>query len=62
MDYNHTRKICKGFVIKKLGGYHDLYLKSDTLILANVFKNLRNMCLEIYELDPERFLVAPRLA
>ena len=42
--------------------YHDLYLKSYTLLLADVFKNFRKMCLEIYNLDPTKFLSAPGLA
>ena len=32
-----TKRICKDFEIKKLGDYHDLYIQSDTLLLANVF-------------------------
>ena len=35
--------------------YHDLYVQSNTLLLDDVFKNFRNMCLEIYELDPAKF-------
>ena len=42
--------------------YHDLYVQSDTLVLADVFENLRSMCLEIYELDPSEFLSAQGLA
>ena len=45
----------KGFVKilkNKLGEYHNLYVKSNTLLLATVFQNFRNMRLEIYELDP----------
>ena len=39
-----------------------MYLQSNTILLANVFENFRNMCLEIYELDPAKFLSAPGLA
>ena len=39
-----------------------MYVQSDTLLLADVFENFRNMCLEIYELDPAKFLSAPGLA
>ena len=39
-----------------------MYLQNDTLLLADVFENCRNMCLEIYELDLEKFLSAPGLA
>ena len=38
-----------------------MYLKSDTLLLANIFKNFRKICLEIYELDPGKMFLAPRL-
>ena len=41
---------------------HDLYVQSDTLLLADVFENFRNKCIEIYELDPAHFLSAPGLA
>ena len=42
--------------------YHDLYVQSDTLLLADVFENFRNMCIKVYELDPAHFLSAPGLA
>ena len=45
-----------------IGEYHDLYVQSDTLLLADVFENFRNKCLEIYELDPIYFVSAPGLA
>ena len=38
-DYMHGKRICKDFEIKHLGEYHDLYLKSETLLLVDVFKN-----------------------
>ena len=61
-DYAHEKRVCKDFEIKKLGEYHDLCVKSNTLLLTDVFGNFRNMCLELYELDPARFLNAPGLA
>ena len=60
-DHAHTR-VCKDSEIKNLGEYHDLYVQSDTLLLADVFENFRNMCLVIYELDPAKFFSAPGLA
>ena len=39
-----------------------MYVKSNTLLLAHVFANFQNMCLEIYELDPAHFLSTPALA
>ena len=56
------QKTCKDFEIENLGEYHHLYVQSDTLLLADVFENFRNMCLEIYKLDPAKFLSAPGLA
>ena len=50
-DYEHPQKVWKVFKIKDLGEYHDLYVQSDTLLLADVFKNFRNKCNEIYKLD-----------
>ena len=61
-DYAHAQKVWKVFKIKNLGGYHDLYVQSDTLLLADAFENFRNKCIEIYELDPAHFLSAPGLA
>ena len=55
-DYMYAKRVCKEFEIKKLCEYHDLYLKSDTLLLADVFENFRKMCLKIYHLDPLKFL------
>ena len=61
-DYNHAERNCKDCEIKNLGEYHNFYLKSDTLQLADVFEDLRKMCLGIYELDPGKFLSATELA
>ena len=57
-----TRTQNKDLEIKNLGEYHDLYDQSDALFLADAFENFRNMCLEVYELDPAKFLPAPGLA
>ena len=45
-----------------MGGYHDLYLKSDVMILADVFEQFRKTCLEHYELDPCWYYTAPGLS
>ena len=45
-----------------MGECHDLYVQTDTLLLADVFESFRNMCFKIYELDPEKSLSAPELA
>ena len=57
-DYIHAQKVFQELKLKKLGEYHDLYAQSDTLLLADAFENFRNKCIEIYELDPARFLSA----
>ena len=44
-----------------IGDYHDLYVQNDTLLLADVFANFRNKCIEIYKLDPAHFLSATGL-
>ena len=54
-DYAHAKRVCKDFEIASLGEYHDFYVQSDTLLLADVFENFRNMCIEIYELDTANF-------
>ena len=40
------KRVCKDFEIKSLGEYHDLYLKSNTLLLTDVFENFRKICLK----------------
>ena len=47
---------------KKVGKYHDLYVQTDTLLLADVCETFRDKCIEIYGLDPSYFLSAPGLA
>ena len=61
-DYRYAKIVSKYFCNKNLGHYHELYVQSDTLLLADVFENFRNMSLKIYEIDPVHFLSAPGLA
>ena len=61
-DYAHAKRVYKDFEIKNLGDYPELYVQSEKSLLADVLENFRNICLEIYELDPARFLSALRLA
>ena len=61
-DYAHAHEVWNTFNIRNLGEYHDLYVKLDTALLADVFESFRNKCLEIYKLDPAYFLTAPGLA
>ena len=58
-DYAHAQKIWEVFELKNHVEYHDLYVKCDTLLLADVFQNFRDKCIEIYGLDPAHFLSAP---
>ena len=51
--------ISEAFEIKNLGEYHDLYVECSTYLLANVFENFRNMCLNEYGYDPAHFFTAP---
>ena len=60
-DYAHAQKVWSTFNIKNLGEYHDLYVQSDTALLADVFENFRDKCIEKYELDPAHFLSVPGL-
>ena len=61
-DYSHAKKVWDVFKIKNVGEYHDLYVQIDTLLLADIYENFRNMCLNIYELDPLHFVSASGLA
>ena len=62
IDYRHGNNVFKIFKLKNLGEHHDLYVQSDTLLLAEVFENFRNNCTKAYELDPAHFLSLPGLA
>ena len=62
IDYRHGNNVFKKFKLKNLGEYQDLYVQSDTLLLADVFENFRNMCIKVYELDPAHLLSLPGLA
>ena len=61
-EYNHARKVWETFDIKTMGEYHDLYLKSDVLSLADVFESFRKTCLQYYKLDPCHYFTSPGLS
>ena len=61
-EYAHAKRVCEDCEIKNLGEYHDLYVQRGALLLADVFENFRNMCINIYELDPAKFLSYPGIA
>ena len=62
IGYRHGNNVFKIFKLENLGDYHDLYVQSDTLLLADVFEHFRDMCIKEYELDPAHFLSLPGLA
>ena len=62
VDQRHAKRVFKKLNDKNLGNYHDFYVQSGTLWLADVFENFRNKCIKIYELDSAHFLLAPGLA
>ena len=59
---HEQKKVWEIFGIRNLGEYHNLYVQTDTLLLADIFENFRNMCLNTYELDPVYFVSSPGLA
>ena len=61
-DYQHAQNVWKTFKMKTMRDYHNLYLKSDVLLLSDVFENFRDVCLDNYRLDPAFYYTAPGLA
>ena len=60
--YQHVQKVWSAFSIRDLGEYHNLYLKTDVILLVNMFEAVRDTCLEHYKLDPAHFYTSPGLA
>ena len=58
-DYLHAQKVWDVFEIRNLGEYHDLYVQTDTLLLADVYDKFRDKCIEIYGLV---FLICTRIS
>ena len=61
-DFEHAQKVWKEFELKNMGDFHDLYLKTDVLLLADVMENFRKLCEEHYGLDPAHFFTVPGMA
>ncbi|XP_033121232.1 uncharacterized protein LOC117120319 [Anneissia japonica] len=58
-DYEHAARVYEHFGCKNLGDYHDLYLKTDVLLLADVFQNFRATAYRVYGLDPCNYFTLP---
>ena len=61
-DYQHAKKVWEVFEMEHLQDYHNLYNETDVLLLADVFENFRNICMENYKLDPAHYYTAPGLS
>ena len=61
-QYNHAQQVWSTFGLKTMGDYYDLYLRSDILLLADVFENFRQTCLQYYKLDPALYFTSPGLS
>ena len=61
-EYQHAQNVWNKFGLSSMGEYHDLYLKSDILLLADVFENFRKACQQYYELDPAHYFTTPGLS
>ena len=61
-EYEHACNVWREFRLNNMGEYHDLCLRTDTILLANVFESFRSICMESYGLDPAHFHTAPGLA
>ena len=61
-DFEHAQRVWKQFELKNMGDFHDLYLKTDVLLLSDVLENFRKLCEKNYELDPAHFFTIPGMA
>lgn len=59
LEYTHAQNVWTSFKINDLGSYSDLYLKTDVLLLADVFENFRTGCRDSYGLDPAHYYTTP---
>ena len=58
-DYQHAQEVWTTFDCQTIGDYHDLYLRTDVLLLADVFENFRKTAMATYGLDPAHYLTLP---
>ncbi|GFW47322.1 uncharacterized protein TNCV_2648101 [Trichonephila clavipes] len=59
-DHHHANHVCNAFNIKNLGDYSDLYVKTDVLLLSDIFENFRCVCMKAYNLDPVWYYTCTR--
>ena len=62
IDYTHATRVFKEYKMNNLDDYHDLYVQSDTVLLADIFENYRDVFLKIYGIDPAYFVSLPGFA
>ena len=61
-EYQHAQQVWNAFDCQTLGDYHDLYMLTDVLLLADVFESFRDLSLEAYGLDPAHYFTTPNFA
>lgn len=61
-DYNHAQKVWSHFHCQNMADYSNLYLKTDVILLCDIFENFRNVCMKTYDLDPAHYYTAPGLS
>ncbi len=61
-EYKHAQNVWNELKIKNMREWHDLYLKTDVLLLADVFEAFRDLSMKIYNLDPCHYYTVPGLA
>ena len=61
-EYQHAQQVWSAFDCQTLGDYHDLYMLTDVLLLADVFESFRDLCLGYYGLDPAHYFTTPNFA
>ena len=61
-DYEHAQHVYETMGCKSFLDYHSIYLKTDVLLLADVFEKFRKTCCDYYKLDPANYMTAPSLA
>ena len=60
-DYTHAQNVWSAFDCQKFGDYVKLYMKTDVLLLADIFKKCREQCINAYKLDPAHYYTTPGL-